>query len=110
MSRWMRAAALLATLTAAGAARADDDPAKYVQFVQEFTANCVQRNAVQIQVHSTHPTRRIRVWLARFHMGAGTGDRSRSELSPGAAPEPLGCSRTDSGPQEWRIVRAEFLD
>lgn len=90
--------------------RAEDDPAKYVQFVQEHAASCVQRNGTQIQVRSTHPSRRIKVWLDRYHMGVGTGDRSRSELAPGAAPEALGCSRTDIGAQEWRVVRAVFLD
>jgi hypothetical protein len=40
----------------------------------------------------------------------GTGDRSRSDLAAGAEPEPLGCSRSESGPQEWRLVRAVFVD
>jgi hypothetical protein len=48
--------------------------------------------------------------LDRYHMGIGTGDRSRSDLRPGAAPEPLGCSRSLTGPQEWRLVRASFVD
>ena len=104
--------ALLALLVclAAVPARAEDDPAKYVAFVEENAASCVQRNATQIQVRSTHPTRRIKVWLDRYHMGTGTGDRSRSELAPGAEPEPLGCSRSATGKQEWRIVRAIFVD
>lgn len=91
-------------------ARGDDDPARYVQFVEDFAATCVARNGVQIQVKNTHPTRTLRVWLDRIHMGVGTGDRSRSELPPGAEPEPLGCSRSTSGPQEWRLVRAVFID
>lgn len=95
---------------AAATARAEDDPAKYVAFVEENAASCVQRNATQIQVRSTHPTRKIKVWLDRYHMGVGTGDRSRSELAPGAEPEPLGCSRSTTGKQEWRIVRAVFVD
>ena len=104
--------ALLALLVclAAVPARAEDDPAKYVAFVEENAASCVQRNATQIQVRSTHPTRKIKVWLDRYHMGVGTGDRSRSELAPGAEPEPLGCSRSATGKQEWRIVRAIFVD
>ncbi|MFT3957303.1 MAG: hypothetical protein QM722_23850 [Piscinibacter sp.] len=106
----MKRFVLLVALVAATVARADDDPAKYVQFVEDNAASCVQRNGVQIQVRSTHPSRRIKVWLDRYHMGVGTGDRSRSELTPGAAPEPLGCSRSDAGKQEWRIVRAAFVD
>lgn len=94
----------------AAAAHAQDDAAKYVQFVEENSGSCVQRNGVQIQVRSTHATRRIKVWLDRYQGGVGTGDRSRSELAPGAAPEPLGCSRGDAGAQEWRIVRAVFVD
>jgi hypothetical protein len=50
------------------------------------------------------------VWLDRFHMNVGTGDRSKTEMKPGAEPVPLGCSRTLDGPQEWRIARARFLD
>ena len=100
---------LLAWLLAAGA-RAEDDAAKYLQFVEENTGSGVQRNGVQIQVRNTHPTRRIKVWLDRYQAGVGTGDRSRSELAPGAEPEALGCSRGDAGKQEWRVVRAVFVD
>ncbi len=99
-----------AALLAGAVARADDDPVTYLRFVEEPTSTCVQRNGVQIQIRSTHATRRIRVWLDRYHMGKGTGDRSRSDLAPGAEPEALGCSRSDYGAQEWRIVRAQFLD
>jgi len=106
----MKRALPLVALLAAAALRAEDDPAKFVQFVEEHAATCVQRNGTQIQVRSTHPTRRIKVWLDRYHMGVGTGDRSRSELAPGAEPEPLGCSRSDTGKQEWRIVRAAFVE
>lgn len=106
-----RPAALLAlALATCPLARADDDPTRYVQFVEDFTATCVQRNGKQIQVRNSHPTRTLKVWLDRFHMGVGTGDRSRSELAPGAPPEPLGCSRSDSGPQEWRIVKVQFVN
>lgn len=106
----MKRALVLVAWLIAGSARSEDDPAKYVQFVADNAASCVQRNGQQIQVRSTHPSRRIKVWLDRYHMGVGTGDRSRSELAPGAEPEPLGCSRSDAGPQEWRVVRAVFVD
>jgi hypothetical protein len=89
---------------------ADDDPASYIRFVEEPTAGCVARNGVQIQVRSVHPSRAVRVWLDRKLMGKGTGDRSRSELKPGGAPEPLGCSRTDGAEQAWVLVRAAFVD
>ena len=87
-----------------------EDARKYVAFVEDFVGLCVSRNGVQILVKNTHPSRTVRVWLDRYHMGTGTGDRSRSELKPGADPEPLGCSRSLSGPQEWRLVRAVFVD
>jgi len=90
--------------------RAEEDASAYVQFVREFAGACVARSGVQILVKNSHPTRRVRVWLDRFHMGVGTGDRSRSDLAPGAEPEPLGCSRTDTGAQEWRVVRVIWLD
>ncbi len=105
----MRVPILLA-LALALPAQADDDPSTYLQFVQEPGATCVSRNGVQILVKNTHPTRTLRVWLDRWHMGVGTGDRSRSELKPGAEPEALGCSRSLSGPQEWRLVKAQFVD
>lgn len=89
---------------------ADEDPARFVEFVEEFEAVCVAREGVMIQVRSAHPSRPIRVWLERWHMGVHTGDRGRSDLQPGAEPEKLGCSRTLSGRQEWRIVRARFIE
>jgi hypothetical protein len=89
---------------------ADEDPQRFVEFVQEPTATCVQRSGQQIQVKSSHPKRTVRVWLDRKVMGNGTGDRSRSTLKPGAAAEPLGCSRSDGAEQSWVIVRAEFVN
>jgi hypothetical protein len=89
---------------------AAEDPSAFVGFVEEPTATCVSRNGVQILVRNTHPTRALRVWLDRYHMGIGTGDRSRSDLKPGAEPEALGCSRSMTGAQEWRLVKATFLD
>ena len=92
------------------AAAGEDDAARFVAFVQEPSATCVSRNGMQVLVKNTHPTRTLKVWLDRMHMGVGTGDRSRSELKPGAEPEPLGCSRSLTGPQEWKLVRAQFVD
>lgn len=93
-----------------GAGGPGGEAAAYLQFVEEPAAQCVARNGMQILVRNTHPTRRLRVWLDRIHMGVGTGDRSRTDLAPGAEPEPLGCSRSLSGPQEWRLARAQFID
>lgn len=108
------AAGLVSTLVLWGAAHgtacADEVAMQYVVFVEDFTAQCVARNGVQILVKSTHPTRGLRVWLDRYHMGTGTGDRSRTDLAPAGEPQALGCSRSASGTQEWRIVRAVFLD
>jgi hypothetical protein len=109
--RLVRALALLGwLLLPAWAHGAEDDAAAHVRFSQDFVGTCVARNGVQILVRNSHPTRKLRVWLDRFHMGVGTGDRSRSDLAPGAEPEALGCSRSLSGPQEWRVVRAVFVD
>ena len=104
---------LLASLAAGavGVAAAEDDARKYVEFVQDYAAMCVSRNAVEILVKSSHRSRTVRVWLDRYNAGVGTGDRSRTDLKPGGEPEPLGCSRTlEGGTQEWRVVRAEFRD
>jgi hypothetical protein len=112
--QWIRLSAacglISVVLAVATAAAADNDPTRYVQFVEEPAALCVERNGVQIQVKSSHPSRTLRVWLDRIHMGVGTGDRSRSDLLPGGDAQPLGCSRSLSGPQEWRLVKAEFVD
>lgn len=90
--------------------QAGEEAKQYVQFVEELDGNCTTRNAKQIQVKNIHPTRKIRVWLDRYHMGTGTGDRSKSDLLPNGPAEPLGCSRSDYGPQEWRLARAAFID
>lgn len=103
-------AAAQGTPPAPAAAASGDDPLRYVVFVEEAEGLCVSRNAMQVQVRSTHPTRTVRVWLDRYVMGQGTGDRGRSDLKPGAPPEPLGCSRNANAPQEWRPVRAMFVE
>lgn len=116
-TRTVGAMAALACAVAAGlasvaghAAAQDDDARRHVVFVEEFAGSCTARQGVQILVKSNHPTRKLRVWLDRFHMNVGTGDRSRSDLAPGGEPEPLGCSRSLTGVQEWRIVKAQFID
>jgi hypothetical protein len=114
MRRMRAVLCALAACAVASFSRAAPDPAEdasaHVVFVQEFAGNCVSRSGVQILVRNTHPTRAIKIWLDRYHMGIGTGDRSRSELRPASEPEPLGCSRTTDGPQEWRLVRAIFVN
>ncbi len=104
------ALALLLALAGAAAAAAEEDAARFVQFVEEPAGHCVLRGGQQMLVRNTHPTRTIKVWLDRYHGGTGTGDRSRSELAPGAEPEALGCTRNNQAPQEWRIVRVVFVD
>jgi hypothetical protein len=104
------AALPVAGMSADAAPSQEEDARAFVRFVQEFEATCVARNAVQFLVTSSHASRTVRVWLDRYHMGVGTGDRSKTDLKPGAAPEALGCSRTLDGPQEWRIVRAQFVE
>ncbi len=110
------AAPLPATTTGVGAPAADasaqttDDPGSFVQFTHEDDSNCQLRDGKKIFVHSTHPTRRIRVWLDRYYQNVGTGDRGRSDLAPAAEAEPLGCDTVMNGAQEWRIARALFLD
>lgn len=97
-------------MLATSLARSADDPTRYVQFVEDLSGTCSARMAKLVLVKNAHPSRKLRVWLDRYHMGQGTGDRSRSELAPGAEPEALGCSRTTDGAQEWRVVRAQFAD
>ncbi len=94
----------------AAASAVADDPAAHVSFVEEPGANCVIRGALQLLVRNTDASRPLRVWLERTQMGQGTGDRSRSDLAPGAEAEPLGCNRVlGGGEQRWRIVKAIWL-
>jgi hypothetical protein len=112
MAAVMTAAHAADTLAAAAPASSptDDSPAAFITFVLETTSNCLLTNGQQIQMRSSHPSRTIRVWLDRFQRGIGTGDRSRTDLTPGAEPDPLGCSRSAAGVQEWRVVKARFVD
>jgi hypothetical protein len=87
-----------------------ENPGAFVQFVPEDDATCMMREGKMALVRSSHPSRLIRCWLERYHIGVPTGDRSHSDLKPAGDPEKLGCSRTDFGKQEWRIVRAQFID
>lgn len=113
-SGWLAAALIVALALPADiparAQAADDDAARFVEFPEDFEAVCVAREGVMVLVRSAHPSRPIRVWLERWHMGVGTGDRSKSDLLPGGEAEKLGCSRTLSGKQEWRVVRARFIE
>jgi hypothetical protein len=109
-ARWGWAVMIMALGLVVLPARAEEDARTYVEFAQDFTANCVARQGVQILVKNRHATRTLRVWLDRYHMGVGTGDRSRTDLAPDGPPEPLGCSRSTTGVQEWRLVRASFID
>ena len=103
-------AAGLALPAAAPTRAAEEEPQQFIAFSQDFEAVCVEREGVMILIGNTHPSRPLRVWLERWHMGVFTGDRSKSDLKPGAEPEKLGCSRTLTGKQEWRIIRAQFAD
>jgi hypothetical protein len=100
----------LALLIATAACAQDEDPLSFVAFSQDFAGKCVARNSVQILVGNTHPSRTVLVWLDRYHMNVGTGDRSKTEMKAGGEAVPLGCSRTLDGPQEWRVVKARFVD
>ncbi|MCA0177753.1 MAG: hypothetical protein LCH73_15955 [Proteobacteria bacterium] len=108
----MRATAALCVLAllTQPAWAADDEPTTYVAFVQEPAARCVQLGGMQVLVKSTHPSRAIQIWLDRYQLGVGTGDRSRALLAPGGEPEPLGCTQNLTGAQEWRLARARFAE
>ena len=106
---WL-AGLVLTALAPSGARAAEDDPLQFVEFVEDFEAVCVQREGVMILVRNRHPSKALRIWMERWHMGANTGDRGKSELLPGGEAEKLGCSRTLSGKQEWRVIRAQFIE
>jgi hypothetical protein len=90
---------------------AEEDPASFVKFGEDFGATCVNRNTVTVTVKSTHPSRTVRVWLERSVGGVPTGDRSKSDLKPSAEPEDLGCAKSLEGAeQKWKIQRAAFVD
>ncbi len=110
-SRFAAALGLVAILQVPALGHADArDAGAYIEFVEDDDANCGMREGRMILVRSTHPDRSIRCWFERYHMEKPTGDRSRSELAPAAEAEKLGCSRTQYGGQEWRVVKAQFVD
>ena len=81
----------LALLLAAGA-RAEDDAAKYLQFVEENTGSCVQRKAACRSRCATRTRRAAsRSGSTANHQGPAwahaIGDRSRSELAPAPSRE-----------------------
>lgn len=103
--------AVVAIALAAPAAMAEEQPASFVKFGEDFGATCVNRQTVTVTVRSTHPSRTVRVWLERSVGGVPTGDRSKSDLEPGAPPEDLGCARSLEGAeQKWTVRRAIFVD
>ena len=90
---------------------ADENPASFVKFGEDFGATCVNRKTVTVTVRSTHPSRTVRVWLERSVGGVPTGDRSKSDLKPDAPPEDLGCAKSLEGAeQKWTVQRAAFVD
>jgi hypothetical protein len=112
MTRLLAALLLMATSSfAAPTMQADEDPASFVKFGEDFGATCVNRKTVTVTVRSTHPSRTVRVWLERSLGGVPTGDRSKSDLKPDAPPEDLGCAKSLEGAeQKWTIQRAAFVD
>ena len=82
----------------------------FVEFILEDEANCQSRDSQHVIVRNTHPTKTVRVWLDRYYRNVPTGDRSRTDLLPGAEPEGLGCATVMNAKQEWRVVRALFID
>ncbi|MBL8529727.1 MAG: hypothetical protein JNL68_18765 [Burkholderiales bacterium] len=103
--------AVVAIALAAPAAMAEEQPAAFVKFGEDFGATCVNRQTVTVTVRNTHPSRTVRVWLERSVGGVPTGDRSKSDLKPSAAPEDLGCAKSLEGAeQKWKVQRAVFLD
>lgn len=104
-------AAVVAMALAAPSGAAEKDAASFVKFGQDFGATCVNRNTVTVTVRNAHLTRTVRVWLERSLGGVPTGDRSKSDLKPDAAPEDLGCAKSLEGAeQKWTIKRAMFVD
>lgn len=87
-----------------------ENPGAFVEFILEDEANCQSRDSQHVVVHNSHPKRTVRVWLDRYYRNVPTGDRSRSDLLPGAEPEGLGCATVMNAKQEWRVVRAVFLN
>jgi len=87
-----------------------ENPVNFVEFILEDEANCQSRESQHVIVHNIHPKRTIRVWLDRFYRNVPTGDRSRTDLLPGAEPEGLGCATVMNAKQEWRVVKAVFVD
>jgi hypothetical protein len=96
--------------TLANPSEASENPVNFVEFILEDEANCQSRESQHVIVHNIHPKRIIRVWLDRYYRSVPTGDRSRTDLIPGGEPEGLGCATVMNAKQEWRVVKAIFVD
>ncbi len=81
---------------------------EHLEFVTDFGANCVSRNAKQILIQNLHPSRLIKVKLFRYFGDVRQPGRASYTLAPGDEPLALGCDMIQGRAQRWDIHKAEF--
>jgi hypothetical protein len=87
-----------------------ETPKDFLIFSTDFAAKCVIRGGVMIYLSNKHPSREIKVTLERWYMNNKTADRGKSVLKAQSGPDALGCSKVSEGDQEWKILKAEWVD
>ncbi|MEM7540834.1 MAG: hypothetical protein AAF384_04520 [Pseudomonadota bacterium] len=103
---------LLVLLTATTGAAADNErPASFLQMTSVLDGKCqILSDGGKLRVlKNVHEERAVKYRLERVFVGKPQG------LAVGVAPPQgatikLGCTRVDGREQEWRLVRAEFIE
>lgn len=104
------ALALAGAATSVSADDAAGKAASYVEFEHDFHSQCVMRNGKMRLVRSTHPGRRIKIYLQRYYAGVRQPGRTTEVLEPGREAVTLGCTVVDGRPQDWKLVKARFVE
>lgn len=97
------------TLFSANLAADDHDSLEYLEIVTDFGADCVSRNALQLLIVNTHPTRPIKAKLFRYYGDVRQPGRSAYVLEPGDDPLALGCDKIQGRAQYWEITTSNYV-
>ncbi|MBX2869447.1 MAG: hypothetical protein KTR18_12270 [Acidiferrobacterales bacterium] len=101
---------LIPTATLADSSGTAGSAIDQLEFVTDFGANCVARNAKQILIQNIHPSKPVTVKLFRYFGDVRQPGRASYTLSPGDEPLALGCDKIQGRAQRWEIHKAEFAE
>ena len=107
--RWHRGLICLPLLLAQ-ASHASEDAAQHIDFSYDFDSKCVVRNGKMLLIKSNHAQRTIKVYLQRYFAEKRQPGRTVQVLKPGDEAVGLGCTMIDGKPQDWKLIKATYLD